>query len=64
MDELSARTRVVTISRADGDGAVRHLPRRDTRLRAGDRAWLIGPYEELLTVLRRDSSDPPDERRR
>ena len=55
MNELSARTRVVAIDRADRDGEVEHAPRRDTRLRAGDRAWLIGPYEELLTVLRRDS---------
>ncbi|WP_204006056.1 NAD-binding protein [Virgisporangium aurantiacum] len=51
MSEISARTRVVAISRAGRDGAVEHAPRRDTRLHAGDRAYLIGPYEELLTVL-------------
>lgn len=27
-------------------------------VRAGDRAYLIGPYEELLTVLRRDRPGP------
>jgi Trk K+ transport system NAD-binding subunit len=59
MSEISARTRVVAISRADQGGALEHAPRRDTRLRAGDRAYLIGPYEELLTVLRRDTLLPP-----
>ena len=28
------------------------------RLRAGDQAYLIGPYEELLAVLRRDRPSP------
>ena len=58
MGELSARTRVVAISRADGDGGLEHPPRRGTRFRAGDQAYLIGPYEELLQVLRRDSLSP------
>ena len=58
MSELSARTRVVAIARADRGGELEHAPRRDTRLRAGDRAWLIGPYEELLIVLRRDNLSP------
>lgn len=58
MGELSARTRVVAISRADDDGALEHPPRRGTRFRAGDQAYLIGPYEELLQVLRRDSLSP------
>ena len=35
-----------------------HPPRRDTRFAAGDRAYLIGPYEELLQVLRRDTLSP------
>ena len=57
MGELSARTRVIAISHADGDGLGRleHPPRRGTRFRAGDQAFLIGPYEELLQVLRRDA---------
>jgi Trk K+ transport system NAD-binding subunit len=54
MRDLSARLRVVAISRASG-GGLEHPPRRDTRFEAGDRAYLVGPYEELLRVLRRDS---------
>jgi Trk K+ transport system NAD-binding subunit len=58
MGELSARTRVVAISR-DGDGGrLEHPPRRGTRFRAGDRAYLLGPYEELMQVLRRDTLSP------
>jgi Trk K+ transport system NAD-binding subunit len=57
MGELSARTRVIAISHADGagHGRLEHPPRRGTRFRAGDQAFLIGPYEELLQVLRRDA---------
>jgi hypothetical protein len=29
-------------------------PRRDTRFQGGDQAYLIGPYEQLLQVLRSD----------
>lgn len=57
MGALSARTRVVAIGRADGAG-LEYPPRRGTRFRAGDQAYLIGPYEELLQVLRRDSLAP------
>ena len=44
-----------------GPATTAHLeypPRRGTRFRAGDRAYLIGPYEELLAVLRRDRPAP------
>jgi hypothetical protein len=58
MQDLSARTRVVAISRAAAGGALEYPPRRDTRFHAGDRAYLIGPYEELLQVLRRDALSP------
>ncbi len=58
MQDLSARTRVVAISRADAAGKLEHPPRRDTRFAAGDQAYLIGPYEELLQVLRRDTLSP------
>ncbi|HEY3828217.1 MAG TPA: NAD-binding protein [Solirubrobacteraceae bacterium] len=51
MRELSARIRVVAIARAGAGGAMEYPPRRDTRLQAGDRAYLVGPYEELLKVL-------------
>jgi hypothetical protein len=61
MQELGARIRVVAIARggegADADGGTEGLeypPRRDTRLAAGDRAYLLGPYEELLRVLSRE----------
>ena len=53
MRDLGARIRVVAIARG-GDGALEYPPRRDTRLAAGDRAYLLGPYEELLRVLSRD----------
>jgi Trk K+ transport system NAD-binding subunit len=55
MHELSALLRVVAIRRADAPARLEHPPRRDTRFRAGDEAWLVGPYEELLAVLRRDT---------
>lgn len=61
MQELGARIRVVAIARggeaAGGNGAggsLEYPPRRDTRLAAGDRAYLLGPYEELLRVLGRE----------
>jgi Trk K+ transport system NAD-binding subunit len=58
MGDLSARTRVVAISRAAQGGRLEHPPRRGTRFRAGDQAYLVGPYEELLQVLRRDALSP------
>ena len=61
MQELGARIRVVAIARGGEGGAVdgeaealEYPPRRDTRLAAGDRAYLLGPYEELLRVLSRE----------
>ncbi|TQS46290.1 NAD-binding protein [Cryptosporangium phraense] len=56
MQDLSARTRVIAISRAAGK--LEHPPRSGTRFGAGDRAYLVGPYEELLQVLRRDALSP------
>ncbi len=55
MQELSARTRVIAIHRAGAPDSLEHPPRSGTRYRAGDRAYLVGPYEELLQVLRRDA---------
>jgi len=63
MGELSARTRVVAIHRAagvEGGRAVEFPPRSGTRFGAGDDAYLVGPYEELLAVLRRDALTPGD----
>ena len=54
MQDLSTRTRVVGLARAATGGALEHPPRRGTRFEGGDRAYLLGPYEELLGVLRRD----------
>ena len=54
MQDLSARTRVVALARAATGGTLEHPPRRGTRFQGGDRAYLLGPYDELLDVLRRD----------
>ena len=51
MADLSTQTRVIAITRADK--AVRLQPRRDTRVTAGDTAYLVGPYRELLDTLRK-----------
>jgi Trk K+ transport system NAD-binding subunit len=58
MGDLAARTRVLALSRTSDDGSLEYPPRRGTRFRAGDRAYVIGPYEELLAVLRRDRPSP------
>ena len=58
MRDLAVTTRILAISRAADQGYLEHPPRRGTRLRAGDQAYLIGPYEELLAVLRRDRPSP------
>ena len=58
MRDLGAATRILAISRTFDQGYLEHPPRRGTRLRAGDEAYLIGPYGELLAVLRRDRPTP------
>jgi Trk K+ transport system NAD-binding subunit len=56
MGDISERTRVVAIHRAgDGERVLEYPPRRGTRFGAGDDAYLVGPYEELMQVLRRDA---------
>lgn len=50
MADLSTQTRVVAISRSGVP--IRMHPRRDTRLAAGDTAYIVGPYRELLETLR------------
>jgi Trk K+ transport system NAD-binding subunit len=54
MRELPAAVRVVAIRRAASARALEHPPRRDTRLAPGDDAYLVGPYAELLALLRHD----------
>ena len=58
MGDVGARTRILAISRVPHRAYLEHPPRRGTRLGAGDQAYLIGPYEELLAVLRRDRPAP------
>jgi Trk K+ transport system NAD-binding subunit len=58
MLELPGRIRVVAIRRAASSVALEHPPRRDTRLAPDDDAYLVGPYAELLEVLRHDRATP------
>jgi len=58
MHDLAARTRVLAIRRAADKAVLEHPPRRTTRFQPDDEAYLIGPYEELLAVLRRDRPSP------
>jgi Trk K+ transport system NAD-binding subunit len=51
MFELSTQTRVIAITREDAP--LRLHPRRDTQLTAGDTAYLVGPYRELIATLRK-----------
>jgi hypothetical protein len=59
MDELTARTRVLAIRRAADRAVLEHLPRRASVFEPADEVFLIGPYDELLTVLRRDRPAVP-----
>ncbi len=59
MSDLSARTRVIALHRSGEGGRLEHPPRRGTRFGGGDEAYLLGPYEELLAVLRRDQATSP-----
>jgi Trk K+ transport system NAD-binding subunit len=57
MTDLGARIRVIALGRGP---ALQHPVRRDARFAPGDRAYLIGPHEELLAVLRRDAAAAVD----
>jgi Trk K+ transport system NAD-binding subunit len=59
MRGLAANVRVLAISRAGDDGRLEYPPRRDTRFAGGDNAYLAGPYEELMQVLRIDQTGTP-----
>ncbi len=54
MLELPGQVRVAAIRRAADSSALEHPPRRDTTLAPDDDAYLVGPYAELLEVLRHD----------
>jgi Trk K+ transport system NAD-binding subunit len=58
MDDLGGLTRVLAIRRAADRTVLERLPRRATQFQPADEAYLIGPYDELLTVLRRDRPAP------
>ncbi len=51
MFEMSTQTRVFAITRDDAEAKLH--PRRDARLAAGDTAYIVGPYRELLDMLRK-----------
>ena len=57
LQELSTQTRVIAVQR--NGGATELYPRRDIRFRAGDTAYLVGPYHELLRTLRTGQCDHP-----
>jgi hypothetical protein len=50
LSEKSTQTRVIAITRQDEP--LQLDPRHDARLRAGDTAYLVGPYREVLDTLR------------
>lgn len=50
MTELPSDVRVVSLTRVGGERE--YPPRRDTRLHVGDITYLVGPYEQLLHLLR------------
>jgi Trk K+ transport system NAD-binding subunit len=51
MGDLSTQTRVIAITRPGRPDRLH--PRRETQLSAGDTAYLVGPYRELLNTLRK-----------
>lgn len=55
--ELPVQIRVIATQR--GSGSPELYPRRDTRFEAGDTAYLVGPYHDLLTVLRKGQCGHP-----
>ncbi len=57
MLDLPGQIRVAAIRRSSS-AALEHPPRRDTRLAPDDDAYLVGPYAELLEVLRHDRQRP------
>ena len=55
--ELSTRTRVIAVQRDGGTPLL--YPRRDTVFRAGDTAYLVGPYHDLLGLLPKGQAGNP-----
>jgi Trk K+ transport system NAD-binding subunit len=57
MQGLSANTRVIALRRK-ATGHLEHPPRRGTEFEAGDQAYIVGPNDELIGVLRQAGVDP------
>jgi Trk K+ transport system NAD-binding subunit len=57
IEQLSTQTRVIAVERDDAAADV--YPRRDAELQAGDTAYLVGPYHELLQTLRKGRNSHP-----
>lgn len=55
--ELPVQIRVIAAQR--GTVKPELYPRRDTRFQAGDTVYLVGPYHDLLTVLRKGQCGHP-----
>src|SRR5665647_3283038 len=54
LDALTGRSRVLSV-RHRGEQAAHRVVRRWTTLEAGDEAFVVGPHEELLSLLRQDA---------
>ena len=54
LDALTGRSRVLSV-RHSGEQAAHRIVRRWTTLEAGDEAFVVGPHEELLSLLRQDA---------
>ena len=54
---LPIRIRVIAAQSDDSETEL--YPHRDTRFRAGDTAYLVGPYHDLLTILRKGQRAHP-----
>ncbi len=54
IDAVTGRSRVLAV-RHKGERETRPVVRRWTTLEAGDEAFVVGPHEELLGLLRRDA---------
>lgn len=56
MEDLSSKVRVIALRRSADSGLLEHPPRRGTRFATGNAAYLLGPYEELLSVLQQNQA--------
>lgn len=56
MLDLPMRARVIALTR---EGGLEHLPRSQTTLQAGDDAYVVGPPEDLLSLLMHNRAVTP-----